>query len=55
MGKPRDIIVDYANRNNIDLIAIVTHGRRGLGRILFGSVAEYVVKHSKLPVLLVKV
>ena len=54
MGDPGSAIVDYAEKNAIDLIAIATHGRSGLRRILFGSVAEYVIKHSKLPILLIK-
>ena len=54
IGDPGSSIVDYAEKNAIDLIAIATHGRSGLRRILFGSVAEYVIKHSKLPILLIK-
>ncbi len=54
VGNPGEEIVNYANKNKIDLIAIATHGRSGLKRILFGSVAEYVIKNSKLPILLIK-
>ena len=54
IGDPGSTIVDYAEENAIDLIAIATHGRSGLRRIIFGSVAEYVIKHSKLPILLIK-
>ena len=54
IGDPGSSIIDYAEKNAIDLIAIATHGRSGLRRILFGSVAEYVIKHSKLPILLIK-
>jgi len=54
VGDPGSAIIDYAEKNDIDLIAIATHGRSGLRRILFGSVAEYVVKHSRLPILLIK-
>jgi nucleotide-binding universal stress UspA family protein len=53
-GNPGEEIVNYANKNKIDLIAIATHGRSGLKRMLFGSVTEYVIKHSKLPILLIK-
>ena len=47
-------IVDYANNNDIDLIAIATHGRSGLGRAVFGSVADYVLRHSRIPILVIK-
>ena len=46
-------IVDYANKNSVDLIAIATHGRSGLGRAVFGSVADYVLRQSGRPILLI--
>ncbi|MES4787348.1 MAG: universal stress protein, partial [Nitrospiraceae bacterium] len=52
-GNTADEIVDYATVNQIDLIAMSTHGRTGLSRALLGSVAEKVVRHSPVPVLLV--
>jgi nucleotide-binding universal stress UspA family protein len=54
VGNPGEEIVNYAHKHKVDLIAIATHGRSGLKRILFGSVTEYVIKNSKLPILLVK-
>jgi nucleotide-binding universal stress UspA family protein len=36
------------------LIVVSSHGRTGLGRILFGSTAEAVVRHAPCPVLVVK-
>jgi len=54
VGNAGESIVDYAHQNKIDLIAIATHGRSGLKRILFGSVTEYVIRNSKLPILLIK-
>lgn len=47
-------IVNYANENAIDLIALATHGRSGLGRAVFGSVADFVLRVSGLPILLIK-
>jgi len=47
-------IVDYARDNSINLICIATHGHSGLGRIIFGSVADHVLRESGLPVLLIK-
>jgi nucleotide-binding universal stress UspA family protein len=54
IGRAGDTIVDYASKNNIDLIAIATHGRSGLGRAVFGSVADQVVRESGLPILLIR-
>ena len=49
-----DAIVNYARDNAIGLICIATHGRGGLGRVVFGSVAGYVLSKSALPVLLIR-
>ena len=47
-------IVRVAKERDVDLILISSHGRTGLGRILFGSTAEAVVRHASCPVLVVK-
>jgi nucleotide-binding universal stress UspA family protein len=47
-------IVEYARRNNIDMIIMATHGRSGIGRWALGSVADRVVRHAGIPVLLVR-
>jgi nucleotide-binding universal stress UspA family protein len=52
-GKAAESILDYAEENNFDLIVISTHGRSGISRWAFGSVADKVVHSSKIPVLLV--
>ncbi len=44
-------IIEVAKKEGADLIIIGTHGRKGLDRILFGSVAEGVIKNSPIPVL----
>jgi len=49
-----DAIVSYAESNKVSLIAIATHGRSGLGRLAFGSVADSVLRKSGLPVLLIR-
>lgn len=54
VGSPAEEIIDYADRNNIDLIIMVTHGRSGIGRWALGSVAEKVVRAGNTPVLLVR-
>ncbi len=48
-----DCILDYANRNQIDLIVMSTHGRSGVSRWAFGSVTDKVVRASTVPVLTV--
>jgi len=47
-------IVQVAEERAADLIVISSHGRTGLGRIIFGSTAEAVVRHASCPVLVVK-
>ncbi|MFA5366974.1 MAG: universal stress protein [Dehalococcoidia bacterium] len=53
VGSSGESIVNYANDNKVDLIAIATHGRSGFKRMLFGSVTEYVIKNSRVPILLI--
>ncbi len=52
-GSTADGIIDCSKEFNADLIVIGTHNRTGLDRLLMGSVAEHVVRHSKVPVLVV--
>ena len=52
-GRVADAIVQQAKRWRADLIVMGTHGRRGFDRLLLGSNAELVVRHSPVPVLLV--
>lgn len=49
-----DGICHYAQKENVDLIVISTHGRTGLAHLLIGSVAEKVVRHAPCPVLTVR-
>ena len=53
-GEPVDGIVEYARKNEIDLIVIATHGRTGLSHVLLGSVAERIVREASCPVLTVR-
>jgi nucleotide-binding universal stress UspA family protein len=53
-GPPRATILEVAGRERADLIVMGTHGRTGLARVLFGSVAEHVVRTSPVPVLTVR-
>ena len=51
-GDPADEILNYAHNNEIDLIIMSTHGKSGVSRLVFGSVADKVIRHSRVPVLL---
>jgi universal stress protein A len=54
-GVPWHMIVEALEADHtFDLVVIGTHGRTGLGRVLLGSVAETVVRHSPCPVLVVR-
>ncbi|MFC5970749.1 universal stress protein [Halomarina salina] len=54
-GTPWRTIVDYAEGNDVDLLVMATHGRRGLDRYLLGSVTEKVVRTSTIPVMTVRI
>ncbi len=53
-GSIADAILAEARESDCDLIVLGTHGRRGLSRALLGSDAEQVLRHSTLPVLVVR-
>ena len=53
-GHPAEEILQYAREHGIDLIVMGTHGRRGLNRVLLGSVAEEVVRSADVPVMTVR-
>ena len=53
-GSPRAVIVDAALELGCQMIVMGTHGRSGLAHLLLGSVAEYVVRNGKVPVLTVR-
>jgi nucleotide-binding universal stress UspA family protein len=52
-GGAAEEILKYIQTEGIDLLIMGTHGRKGLDKIIFGSVAEQVVKSSSVPVLLI--
>lgn len=53
-GYAAEEIIKYATTSGADLIIMGTHGRTGLDRVLFGSVAEKVVKTAPIPVMTVR-
>lgn len=53
-GPVVDTLIGYAHRHKIDLIVMRSHGRKGLARAWFGSVADGLIRESGIPVLVVK-
>lgn len=53
-GEPNKEIIDYAKREGIGLIAMVTHGQSGIKRWILGSTADKVLRETSKPVLLVR-
>ncbi|HYK63698.1 MAG TPA: universal stress protein [Patescibacteria group bacterium] len=51
IGDPAEQVLNSARRLGADLIVMGTHGRKGLGHLVLGSVAERVVRESGIPVL----
>jgi nucleotide-binding universal stress UspA family protein len=54
MGNPAEMIIDYSQRHKIDRIVMATHGRTGLGRWVFGSVADKVLRAADRTIVLVR-
>jgi nucleotide-binding universal stress UspA family protein len=54
LGPPADEILAAAEAAGADLVAMATHARSGVGRLLFGSVAEAVLRASPVPVLMIR-
>ncbi|MGC2112118.1 MAG: universal stress protein, partial [Candidatus Korobacteraceae bacterium] len=52
-GEVAQALLDFARQHGVDLIVVATHGRRGLGKVLMGSVAEHIFRQSPVPVLTV--
>ncbi|XVH30800.1 universal stress protein [Haloferacaceae archaeon DSL9] len=52
-GRPHDLIADYAEDNDIDLIVMGSHGRSGVRRALLGSVTERTLRSTNVPILVV--
>ncbi len=53
-GHPSNEIIEFAQKNGLDVIVVGTLGKSGLDRFLLGSVAEKVTRNSPVPVLVVK-
>ena len=53
-GRPAEILAEYATKNQVDLIVIATHGRPGVSRWVWGSVADRILRSACVPVLMVR-
>ncbi len=53
-GQAADMIADYATEKEVDLIIIATHGRSGISRWVWGSVADRILRSACVPVLMVR-
>jgi nucleotide-binding universal stress UspA family protein len=52
-GDPAEEILNYINKEDIDLLIMGTHGRKGLDKVMFGSVAEKISKTASVPIMLI--
>jgi nucleotide-binding universal stress UspA family protein len=53
-GNPSEELLRYAEKEKMDIVIMGTLGKTGLYRLLLGSVAENLVRHSKVPVMVVR-
>ncbi|MFE3866628.1 universal stress protein [Flavobacterium sp. LS2P90] len=54
-GIPYEVILNVAKEWNADIIVLGTHGRTGISHLIMGSVAEKIVRHSKIPVYIIPI
>jgi len=52
-GVPHDVIADYADDQDVELVVMGSHGRSGIKRALLGSITERVLRMTKRPVLVI--
>jgi len=53
IGNPKYDVIEQAKKEGVDYIIVGTHGRTGWSHALIGSTAEYIIRHSTIPVLVV--
>lgn len=54
IGNPAELILEKIDKRNVNLVIMGSHGKKGLSRLIMGSVAETVVRKANCPVLIVK-
>lgn len=55
IGHPHEVILNTARLWQADLIVLGTHGRKGISHLIMGSVAEKLIRHSEIPVLIIPI
>jgi len=53
IGDPKEDIIDLAIQRSTSFIVMGTHGRTGVSHLLMGSTAEYIIRHSTVPIIVV--
>ncbi|HET8687232.1 MAG TPA: universal stress protein, partial [Methanosarcina sp.] len=53
-GNPSEELLRYAEKEKMDIVIMGTLGKTGLYRLLLGSVAEHMVRHSKVPIMVIR-
>ena len=53
-GDPAAEIINFVTLTDVDMVAMTTHGRTGLSKLLFGNVAEALIRQANVPVLLLR-
>jgi nucleotide-binding universal stress UspA family protein len=53
LGEAAEVIRTYIKENGIDMLIMGTHGRKGLDKVIFGSVAERVIKTCPIPMFII--
>jgi nucleotide-binding universal stress UspA family protein len=53
IGDPKEDIIDFAILHPTSFIVMGTHGRTGVSHMLMGSTAEYIIRHSPVPIIVV--
>ena len=53
-GKVAETLADWAEKNEVDLIIIASHGRSGISRWVMGSVADRILRSVRVPVLMIR-
>ncbi len=54
MGRPSDVIIEAAKKENAEMIVVASHGKHGIKKMVLGSVTARVVEYSTVPVLVMK-
>ncbi len=49
-----EAIVQYIENHDVDIVAMTTHWRTGINKLIFGSVAQYVAQHISIPVIMIR-